>query len=62
MRERGGGRSSITALRSVYYMTKVLLAIFVGLFRRNVVPEAGSAAGARPGERAAAGGPEEASQ
>jgi len=41
MRERGGGRSSITALRSVYYMVKVLLAIFVGLFRRNVVPEEG---------------------
>jgi glycosyltransferase involved in cell wall biosynthesis len=34
MRERGGGRSSITAFRSVYYMAKVLLAIFVGLFRR----------------------------
>jgi len=39
MRERGGGRSSITALRSVYYMIKVLLAIFVGMFRRNVVPQ-----------------------
>jgi glycosyltransferase involved in cell wall biosynthesis len=39
MRERASGRSSITALRSVYYMVKVLLAIFVGLFRRNVVPE-----------------------
>ena len=39
MRERGGGRSSITSLRSVYYMVKVLLAIFVGLFRRNVVPQ-----------------------
>jgi glycosyltransferase involved in cell wall biosynthesis len=38
MRERGGGRSSITAARSVYYMAKVLLAIFVGLFRRYVVP------------------------
>jgi glycosyltransferase involved in cell wall biosynthesis len=38
MRERGGGASSITALRSVYYMTKVLLAIFVGLFRRYAVP------------------------
>ena len=38
MRERAGGRSSITALRSVYYMAKVLLALFVGLFRRNVVP------------------------
>jgi len=42
MRERAAGRSSITALRSVYYMVKVLLAIFVGLFRRNVVPEEGS--------------------
>ena len=39
MRERSGGRSSITTLRSVYYMVKVLLAIFVGLFRRTVVPE-----------------------
>jgi glycosyltransferase involved in cell wall biosynthesis len=38
MRERGGGASSITALRSVYYMAKVLLAIFVGLFRRYAVP------------------------
>ena len=38
MRERGAGASSITALRSVYYMTKVLLAIFVGLFRRYAVP------------------------
>jgi glycosyltransferase involved in cell wall biosynthesis len=42
MRERTGGTSSITALRSVYYMVKVLLAIFVGMFRRNVVPEEGS--------------------
>jgi glycosyltransferase involved in cell wall biosynthesis len=42
MRERGGGRSSITTLRSIYYMVKVLLAIFVGLFRRNVVPQEGS--------------------
>jgi glycosyltransferase involved in cell wall biosynthesis len=38
MRERASGASSITALRSVYYMTKVLLAIFVGLFRRYAVP------------------------
>jgi glycosyltransferase involved in cell wall biosynthesis len=38
MRERGGGASSITAWRSIYYMTKVLLAIFVGLFRRYAVP------------------------
>jgi len=38
MRERAGGSSSITALRSIYYMTKVLLAIFVGLFRRYAIP------------------------
>jgi glycosyltransferase involved in cell wall biosynthesis len=38
MRDRVTGRSSITAGRSVYYMAKVLLAIFVSLFRRNVVP------------------------
>jgi glycosyltransferase involved in cell wall biosynthesis len=38
MREREHGRSSITALRSVYYMAKVLVALFVGLFRRRVVP------------------------
>jgi glycosyltransferase involved in cell wall biosynthesis len=38
MRERSGGRSSITAFRSVYYMVKVTLAIVVGLFRRNVTP------------------------
>jgi glycosyltransferase involved in cell wall biosynthesis len=42
MRERAAGSSSITALRSIYYMVKVLLAIFVGLFRRNVVPQEGS--------------------
>jgi glycosyltransferase involved in cell wall biosynthesis len=38
MREREHGRSSITAARSVYYMAKVLLAIFVGSFRRTVLP------------------------
>jgi glycosyltransferase involved in cell wall biosynthesis len=38
MREREHGSSSITALRSIYYMAKVLTALFVGLFRRNVVP------------------------
>jgi glycosyltransferase involved in cell wall biosynthesis len=38
MRERGGGRSSIGALRSVYYMVKVLLALFIDLFRRPAVP------------------------
>ena len=38
MRERQAGRSSIGLVRSIYFMTKVLLALFVGLFRRNVVP------------------------
>jgi glycosyltransferase involved in cell wall biosynthesis len=33
MRERAAGRSSITAARSIYYMAKVLVALFVGLFR-----------------------------
>jgi glycosyltransferase involved in cell wall biosynthesis len=41
---RGGGRSSISSGKSVYYMVKVLLAIFVGLLRRRAVP--------RPGEPA----------
>jgi hypothetical protein len=34
MRVRETGNSSITALRSAYYMIKVLLALFIGLFRR----------------------------
>lgn len=38
MRAREHGRSSIGALASVYYMAKVLLALFVGLFRRAVIP------------------------
>jgi glycosyltransferase involved in cell wall biosynthesis len=38
MRPRAAGQSSIRALSSVYYMVKVLLALFVGSFRRNVVP------------------------
>ncbi|MBD0329624.1 MAG: glycosyltransferase family 2 protein [Thermoleophilia bacterium] len=36
MRERAAGASSITFWASGYYMSKVLLALFVGLFRRNV--------------------------
>ena len=32
------GRSSITLLRSLYYAIKVTLALFVGMFRRRVVP------------------------
>jgi glycosyltransferase involved in cell wall biosynthesis len=35
MREREHGRSSITALRSIYYMVKVLLALAVGIFRKK---------------------------
>jgi glycosyltransferase involved in cell wall biosynthesis len=38
MRERAAGQSSIGALASVYYMVKVMLALFVGLFRKNVTP------------------------
>jgi len=37
MREREHGRSSINALRSIYYVVKVSLALFVGLFRRSAV-------------------------
>jgi len=38
MRPRAAGRSSIRALSSVYYMVKVLLALFVGTFRRYSTP------------------------
>jgi hypothetical protein len=37
MRRRETGRSSITALRSLYYMGKVSLALFVGLLRPRPV-------------------------
>jgi glycosyltransferase involved in cell wall biosynthesis len=39
MDEREGGRSSITPLHSGYYMLKVLLAVFVGLFRARSLPK-----------------------
>jgi glycosyltransferase involved in cell wall biosynthesis len=39
MNARGFGRSSIDYPRSAYYMAKVLLAIFVGLFRRRPTPK-----------------------
>lgn len=35
MAERAGGKSSITPLRSIYYMVKVLLAIFVDLLKKT---------------------------
>jgi glycosyltransferase involved in cell wall biosynthesis len=45
MFERGGGVSSIRGSgKSMLYMVKVLLAIFVGLFRRRPVIEAGDRA------------------
>jgi glycosyltransferase involved in cell wall biosynthesis len=45
MRERDGGRSSISGSgKSAYYMTKVLLALFVGLARRRPVVESGEPA------------------
>jgi glycosyltransferase involved in cell wall biosynthesis len=41
---RGGGISSIRSGKSVYYMIKVLLAIFIGLARARPVPEPGDKA------------------
>ena len=39
MREREHGSSSITFVRSVYYMFKVTLALFVAMVRRYAVPD-----------------------
>ena len=44
MFSRGGGVSSINSGKSAYYMVKVLLALFVGLFRRRPVIEQGDSA------------------
>jgi glycosyltransferase involved in cell wall biosynthesis len=44
MFERGGGVSSLSSGKSVYYMIKVLLAIFVGLLRARPVVEPGDRA------------------
>jgi hypothetical protein len=38
MRQRQTGRSSINLIDAGYYMVRVLLAIFIGLFRRSPVP------------------------
>jgi len=38
MREREHGESSITLLRSIYYMLKVTLALVVSMFRRYDLP------------------------
>jgi len=44
MFQRGGGRSSIRSGKSVYYMIKVLLAVFVGMARSRPVVEPGDEA------------------
>jgi hypothetical protein len=44
MRARTSGSSSINAQRSVYYMIKVLLAIFVGMLRARPIVEPGDRA------------------
>jgi glycosyltransferase involved in cell wall biosynthesis len=44
MFQRGGGSSSISSGKSLYYMVKVLLAVFVGLARRRPVPDPGDEA------------------
>jgi glycosyltransferase involved in cell wall biosynthesis len=44
MHQRGGGQSSITTGRSLYYMIKVSLALLVGLLRRHAVIEPGDTA------------------
>jgi glycosyltransferase involved in cell wall biosynthesis len=44
MFQRGGGVSSISSGKSVYYMIKVLLAIFIGLVRARPVVEPGDEA------------------
>ncbi len=41
MRQRETGSSSINMLNAGYYMVRVLLAIFVGLFRRRPIPPPG---------------------
>jgi glycosyltransferase involved in cell wall biosynthesis len=54
MNARGFGRSSIDYPRSAYYMVKVLLAIFVGMFRRRPTPLDGARGGAEGAEPGAA--------
>jgi glycosyltransferase involved in cell wall biosynthesis len=44
MFQRGGGVSSLSSGKSVYYMVKVLLAIFVGLIRARPVVDPGDEA------------------
>jgi glycosyltransferase involved in cell wall biosynthesis len=67
MNARGFGRSSIDYPRSAYYMAKVLLSIFVGLFRRRPVPledppDLPSGQGVAPGAGVATSGSDPATQ
>ena len=48
MRPRTTGESAISSTQSVYYMVKVLLAVFVGLFRSPPDARAGRSAGDAP--------------
>jgi hypothetical protein len=41
MRPRTSGVSAISSTQPVYYMVKVLLAVFIGLFRRHATVEPG---------------------
>ncbi len=52
MRPRLTGESAISSTQSVYYMVKVLLAVFVGLFRAR--PPAGADPTAEGGDRSRA--------
>ena len=50
MFQRGGGKSSINSGKSVYYMIKVLLALFIGLARRRPIVEPGDEAPVAAGQ------------
>jgi glycosyltransferase involved in cell wall biosynthesis len=50
MFQRGGGTSSIGSGKSLYYMVKVLLALFIGLARRRPVVEPGDRAPVTAGQ------------
>ena len=41
MRPRTTGSSAISSTQPIYYMVKVLLAVFIGLFRSHPSPEPG---------------------
>jgi glycosyltransferase involved in cell wall biosynthesis len=49
MRQRMAGRSSITALKSVYYVIHVLLGVFINILRFDGRPRSGAKTGAPAG-------------